>query len=214
VHSNQLDALDVKFKEKKSYMDKSTEGFNVCHQLEETARGIAMSQISRQPIHRWVVNEAEYVSHERRLLLALLEVGAGRPTGGEQRHGHHPAPAFLRREHAEVDGHVGLDEARVHAVDAQRGVLPRQDPRVGIQRRLGHHVRRRETSRPPPSRLHGAALQVLHEHGRQLVQPLLGQALHVVQLPLQSLAAEKLHEFHPSAGFGFRSCHEVAEGND
>lgn len=59
-------------------------------------------------MHR-VVKEAEQrqsASHERRLL-ALLEVGAGGPAVGEQSDGHHPAAAFLGREHAEVDGHVG-----------------------------------------------------------------------------------------------------------
>jgi hypothetical protein len=69
-------------------------------------------------------------------------------------------------------------------------VPPRQGPRVGVHGRLGHLVRR-EIHRPP-ARLHLAGLEVAQERGQDLVQPLVGDLVDIVQLLLQLLVAEML----------------------
>jgi hypothetical protein len=64
----------------------------------------------------------------------------------------------------------------VHAVDTQRGVPPRQHPRVGVQRRLRHRVRRERAGGPPARRRRRrAGLQVPRERGPYRVHPRLAQ---------------------------------------
>lgn len=70
------------------------------------------------------------------------------------RHGQHVSSprALLDRQMPRPEVHVRLDVARMHTVDAQRRVLLRKDPGIGVRERLGRLVRDEPSFIGPPSR--------------------------------------------------------------
>ncbi|KAJ1272001.1 hypothetical protein BS78_06G169600 [Paspalum vaginatum] len=122
----------------------------------DTHRSRTLQQ--QQPAVPWAnirSDQAITSTSQRRRLLAVVKERGGRAAFRKQRHGHHPAAAFLGRQEPRVAGHVGLHVPGVHAVDAQRRVPPRRDPRVRVHGRLRHLVRRElrgPPARRPPSR--------------------------------------------------------------